>query len=392
MDMEETFLQRLFRKYLDETISPAELSQLYTLINNEYDPAALDEVLKDAFSDPSFAAPEGDHDPREVFAGLVATIRERKKIYRLPWGRIAAAACIALLAGIMTWLWVGRPAKPNIVKAPPMHQDIAPGHDGAVLTLANGKQIVLDSMHNGALAVQGNVTITKLSNGQLSYTSTTANPAGVFYNKLSTPRARKTMVVLADGTEVWLNAASSIRYPTAFTGKERIVEVSGEAYFEVSQNASMPFIVKREGTDQRIEVLGTSFNMNAYDDEDTMRTTLLQGSVRVIKGSASIVLRPGEQAAAGRGGKDLRLIRDADIEEVIAWKNGRFQFSNMDLRTIMRQLARWYDVDVAFEGEVPDIRIGGFLHKDVNLSTVLEFLKNNGVRFKLEGRRIIVLK
>jgi transmembrane sensor len=391
--MEENTLQHLFKKYLDETISPEEFSRLYELIEHEYNAEALDEVLKASFSDPSFITIATDHDPREVFAGLVARIREKKKEHRLPWGRIAAAACIILLAGILIGLWVKKPATQDIAKtSPSTTQDIPPGHDGAILTLANGRQIVLDSSRNGSLAVQGNVTITKLGNGQLSYTSTGTTPALVYYNKLSTPRARKTTVVLADGTRVWLNAASSIRYPTAFSGKERTVEVSGEAYFEVAQNPSMPFIVKKEGTDQRVEVLGTSFNINAYDDEDTTKTTLLEGSIRVTKGVNSIVLTPGEQAATGRDDDKIRIIHEADIEEVIAWKNGRFQFSNMDMKTIMRQLARWYDVDVEFEGNVPDIRIGGSIHKDMNLSTVLEFLKGNGVRFTFEGKKITILK
>jgi len=391
--MEENTLQRLFKKYLDETISPDEFSQLYELIDHAYDPEALNEVLKASFLDPTFITAAADHAPREIFADLVARIREKKKEHRLPWGKIAAAACIILLAGILVILWVKKPATQDIAKtSPPRTRDIPPGHDGAILTLANGRQIVIDSIRNGSLAVQGNVTITKLGNGQLSYTSTGTIPAMVYYNKLSTPRARKTTVVLADGTRVWLNAASSIRYPTAFTGKERGVEVTGEVYFEVAQNPSMPFIVKREGTDQRVEVLGTSFNINTYDDEDTTKTTLLEGSIRVTKGVNSIVLKPGEQAASGMGDNKIRIIHEADIEEVIAWKNDRFQFSNMDMKTIMRQLARWYDVDVEFEGNVPDIRIGGSIHKDINLSTVLEFLKGNGVRFKFEGKKITILK
>jgi len=171
-----------------------------------------------------------------------------------------------------------------------------------------------------------------------------------------------------------------------------MVEVSGEVYFEVAKNITMPFIVKRMGSNERIEVLGTSFNVNAYDDEDTMRTTLLEGSVKVTKGADSDVLRPGQQAVAAKGSNKIKVIDEADIDEVMAWKNGRFQFSNMDMKTIMRQLARWYDVDVVFEGKAPEIRIGGFIHKDVNLSTVLEFLKGNGVRYRLEGKKITILQ
>jgi ferric-dicitrate binding protein FerR (iron transport regulator) len=391
--MTENTLQSLFKKYLDETISPEEFSNLNYLIEHEYDPEVVNEVLKASFSDTPFAVNTTDHDLREVFAGIIARIRERKTEHRLPWGRITAAACIFLLAGIMIWIWMRKPATQDIAMSHPTGtHDIPPGHDGAVLTLADGRQIVLDSLSNGSLAVQGNATVSKLSSGQLRYTIAGDAPSATYFNKLSTPRARRSMVVLADGTRVWLNAASSIRYPTVFTGKERLVEVSGEVYFEVAQDPSTPFVVKREGADQRVEVLGTSFNMNAYDDEDTMRTTLIEGSIKVIKGLNSIVLKPGEQAAAGKGDGNMRIIRESDIEEAIAWKNGRFQFSNMDMKTIMRELERWYDVDVEFQGDVPDIRIGGSIHKDMNLSTVLEFLKGNGVRLKFEDKKITILK
>jgi hypothetical protein len=390
--MEENTLQHLFKKYLDETISPEELSQLYDLIDGGYDPEALNEVLKTTFSDSSYATGSPEHDLQDVFAGIVATIRMKKIEHHLPWGWITAAACVALLAGIITWMWVQKPATDNAITNLAGAHDIPPGHDGAILTLADGRQIVLDSIASGSLANEGNVNITKLANGQLNYTRAGDAPAEAYFNKLSTPRARRTTVVLADGTHVWLNAASSIRYPTAFTGKERTVEVSGEVYFEIAKNASMPFVVKTEGMDQSVEVLGTSFNMNAYGDEDTIRTTLLEGSIKVISGAGSVVLKPGEQAAAGRGDKKMRVIHESDIEEVIAWKNGRFQFSDMDMKTIMRQLARWYDVDVEFEGKAPDIRIGGSIHKDMNLSTVLEFLKGNGVRYQFEGKKITILK
>jgi ferric-dicitrate binding protein FerR (iron transport regulator) len=271
-------------------------------------------------------------------------------------------------------------------------QDVPPGHDGAILTLADGRQIVLDSVQNGSLAMQGTTRITKLNNGQLNYSSLTGKPSEILYNTLTTPRARKATVILADGTQVWLNAASSIKYPTVFSGKERRVEIAGEAYFEIKKNAGMPFFVKRAGSDQTIQVLGTRFNVNAYDDEDAMKTTLLEGSVKVIRGRSSSVLSPGQQAILGNRNDDgIRVVDDANIDEVMAWKNGRFQFSNMDLKTIMRQLTRWYDVDVVFEGKVPDIRVGGFIHKDVNLSIVMEFLGENGVHYKIDGKKITIL-
>jgi ferric-dicitrate binding protein FerR (iron transport regulator) len=401
--MSKSTVADLIQKYLDDSITPDDFSRLYELINNEYDPEALESVLKRSFSDPSFSDGSRDYDLKEVFASLQARIREREagKVLPLPapviplhrrrW--IAVAAAVILLLGVGTYIRMRHEVKPNMAPAnASKKQDVPPGHDGAILTLADGRQIVLDSVQNGSLAMQGTTRITKLNNGQLNYSSLTGKPSEILYNTLTTPRARKATVILADGTQVWLNAASSIKYPTVFSGKERRVEIAGEAYFEIKKNAGMPFFVKRAGSDQTIQVLGTRFNVNAYDDEDAMKTTLLEGSVKVIRGRSSSVLSPGQQAILGNRNDDgIRVVDDANIDEVMAWKNGRFQFSNMDLKTIMRQLTRWYDVDVVFEGKVPDIRVGGFIHKDVNLSIVMEFLGENGVHYKIDGKKITIL-
>jgi transmembrane sensor len=420
-------VQGLFKKYLDDNINPEEFAQLCEFIGREKDPAALEELLEDSLSNPVYAAKGRDYDLKKVFSSLLIRIGQRgdmektspaeeavpekwipengaapastaapvipmrRKTYRGYW--IAAAACLLFLILARTTLWEKPVMKPIIAKVTPVvKNDVSPGHEGAILTLANGQEIVLDSARSGSLATQGTTKITKLSSGQLDYTSLNGKPTEVLYNTLTTPRARTTTVILADGTEVWLNAASSIKYPTAFAGKERSVEISGEVYFEVAKNAAMPFVVKRAHSDEVIQVLGTNFNVNAYDDEDNMKTTLLEGSVKVIKGRNSRLLSPGQQAIFGNGSDDLQVIDDANTDEVMAWKNGRFQFSNMDLKTIMRQLMRWYDIDVVFEGAAPDIRIGGFIHKDVYLSTVMEFLGENGVRYKMEEKKIIILR
>jgi transmembrane sensor len=408
-DMSNTTLPDLFRKYLDDSITPDEFSQLYELINSEYDKEAMEQAWRGSFSNRSLTGNARDYDLKEVFAQLRARINEKKAdealaVYSIPTGRktaflwrrsVAIAASLILLLGAGTWLWLGRSPKqaPLQAHAPaPVRNDVLPGHDGAILTLANGQQIVLDSAHNGALATQGGSRVTKLKNGQLSYTSLNERPGQILYNTLTTPRARQTTLILADGTHVWLNAASSIKYPTAFSGRERRVEVSGEVYFEVQKDAGKPFTVHPAGSDGSIGVLGTSFNVNAYDDEEAVKTTLLEGSVKVARGKNSSTLRPGQQAVLGRGGEGIQILDDADLDEVMAWKNNRFQFSNMDLKTIMRQLARWYDVDVVFEGKVPDIRVGGFIHKDVNLSTVMEFLGENKIHYRIEGKKIIILQ
>jgi ferric-dicitrate binding protein FerR (iron transport regulator) len=193
--------------------------------------------------------------------------------------------------------------------------------------------------------------------------------------------------VLADGTKVWLNAASSLRFPAAFAGKERIVELNGEGYFEVAKNASMPFHVRVHDMD--VQVLGTHFNINAYTDETAMRTTLLEGSVQVSQGEQTQLLTPGQQAAASQNGQ-IQLADGVDVEEVMAWKNGMFQFQGADLETILRQAARWYDIDVEYKQRISD-RFSGQISKNVNLSQLLKILELTGkVHFEIEGRKIIV--
>src|SRR5579872_5798617 len=375
--MSKSTAEDLIQKYLDDTLTPEEFSRLYELINNECDPAALENALKGTFSNPPFSDGSRDYDPREVFVSLRARIQEREAAKALPLAArvislrrkrwIAFAASVILLLGVGTYFLLNREVKPDAARGyTAKKHDVPPGHDGAILTLADGQKIVLDSVQNGSLATQGATRITKLNNGQLNYTSSNEKSSEILYNTLTTPRARKATVILVDGTQVWLNAASSIKYPTAFAGKERRVEIAGEAYFEIKKNAEMPFVVRRAGSDEIIQVLGTRFNVNAYDDEDAMKTTLLEGSVKVIRGRHSRILSPGQQAILGNIDDDgIRVVDDTNIDEVMAWKNGRFQFSNMDLKTIMRQLTRWYDVDVVFDGEAPDIRIGGIIHNDV---------------------------
>jgi transmembrane sensor len=386
----------LFRKYLDNRITPEELSDLYRLVNEHYDPEALEQALGGSFHAPPSGL-AGEVDPEEVFAVLRARIEERRRtipLYRRRWVAVAAGLLLLLAAGTTIWEATRKSKAPPAATQAfiPVKNDVSPGHAGAILTLAGGQKIVLDSAHNGSLAVQGTTTITLQKNGQLDYSASGGHPGELLYNTLTTPRARTTSVVLADGTQVWLNAASFIRFPAAFAGKERRVEISGEVYFEIKKDASRPFVVTRSGTDESIEVLGTHFNVNAYDDEDAMRTTLLEGSVKVIRGKNSNLLMPGQQAVLGNNSHDIQVIDDARLDEVMAWRNGRFIFSHMDLKTIMRQLTRWYDVDVTYEGKVPEISIGGIMHSDVYLSTVMEFLGENGVHYKMEGKKITILQ
>jgi ferric-dicitrate binding protein FerR (iron transport regulator) len=294
--------------------------------------------------------------------------------------RVAAAAVLILFAcGGYLSIRSARKGDADIAASSAFRNDIAPGSNRAVLTLASGKQIGLDSIGNGLLASQGNSSIIKLDSGVLSYTRQRARktkPGAVAYNTLTTPRGGQYQLVLPDGSKVWLNAASSIHFPTAFTGKERKVEITGEAYFEIAKNAAIPFTVKKGNLE--IQVLGTNFNVNTYDDEASMKVTLVEGSVRVIQHATghTQLLKPGQQVQIGKTG-ELTLIRDPDISRVIAWKEGRFEFHG-NIEGIMRQIARWYNVDVEYRGNVVKRAYAGAISRYENISKVLQMLQLTG--------------
>jgi transmembrane sensor len=370
----------------------------------------------------------GDEDVRGRLAGMgeanrVGSFVEKETIIRrfsLP--RVAAAILLCVAAG--TYFFVHSRPHQEIVEqgtGKQFSKDVLPGGDKAVLTLADGSDMVLDSAKNGLVVRQGNTSITKPENGKLTYqpVAGTALPTVVSYNKLTTPRGGQYQLVLPDGSKVWLNAASSIRYPTVFTGKERRVEISGEVYFEVARagmgNASgingvkeagstagkndhgnTPFIVSiaapsgMPGAGGEVEVLGTHFDVNAYGDENMVKTTLLEGSVKLVKDGAGILLKPGQQAGYGMtGGPALR--KDADVDEVVAWKNGIFQFNEASIETVMRQVERWYDIEVSYEGKIPSGHFSGTVDRNANISQILKILELSEVHFRIEGRRIVIL-
>jgi Fe2+-dicitrate sensor, membrane component len=269
-------------------------------------------------------------------------------------------------------------------KEQPIIKEIAPGGNKAMLTLANGSVIVLDSAANGTIGAQGQARVIKLD-GQLKYESAGQSTA-LQYNTVATPKGGQYHIVLSDGTGVWLNAASSIRFPVAFTGNERVVELNGEAYFEVTKNQRRPFKVNVNGS--AIEVLGTHFNVNAYNDENAIQTTLLEGKVKVVHQQTSAILQPGQQAVYTQDAPIS--VKTVDTEAAIAWKNGLFWFDNVDLRTIMRQLERWYQVEVEFKGTIPNRRFAGQVSRDAGLTQVLKILELSKVHFTLEGNKLTV--
>ena len=311
--------------------------------------------------------------------------KRRNPVLRL-W--MAAASVLLILTVGALWLvpaWrEGREAGGGSTEA--VSQAILPGGDKATLTLSDGSVIELDSATNGDIARQGAVKVMK-ADGSLSYVASAAGGENT-YNTIRTPKGGKYRLVLADGSKVWLNSASSLRYPVAFEDGSREVEVTGEAYFEV---ASMPEKTFRVSVADRgsVQVTGTSFNVNAYTDERTMNTTLLEGGVRVVAPDGGVAtLKPGQQAQTG---DRLKVVDGVNTDEVVAWKEGWFHFNRADIGTIMRQVSRWYDVEVVFEGEPGRKTFSGVVSRENDVSQVLLIMERAGVRFRIEGRRIYVL-
>lgn len=300
--------------------------------------------------------------------------------------RFAAAAVILLFGAFSAYfIFHSSPTKNNLV----LHKnDVTPGNNSATLTLGNGQSIVLNSRPTGNLAVQGNATVIKSTNGQIKYKELSGVKSGVLENIITTRRKEQYSVILADGTTVWLNSGSSIKYPTTFEGKDREVTVTGEVYFEVAHNASKPF--KVFVNKQTVQVLGTHFNINAYSDEPAIKTTLLEGSVKLMVDRYTKTLKPGQQAIF----EDNQFaVSESDTEEAIAWKNGYFRFKSENIKSIMRKLSRWYDIDVEFNSDITNEEYSGKVSRFRNISQVLNMLElSKSVHFKIEGRRVTVLK
>ena len=330
--------------------------------------------------------------------------------YKKFWLPVAAALIVSIGAGIYYFLLPQQErATPVSVIAPQLQNDALPGTNKAILMLDNGKTILLDDSQDGVLVKQGGTAVSKQGEN-LMYKGKGNNDkdAPVVFNTLTTPRGGQYKLVLADGSKVWLNASSSIRYPVSFAGNERKVEITGEVYFEISQlsvdglkgkaTKRIPFIVKvnmlgREGAE--VEVLGTHFNINAYDDEDAISTTLLEGSIKISpprpneKSLEAVIITPGQQARLNKNGL-LQLVKEVNIEETVAWKNGLFMMNGAAIPAVLRQLARWYDVDIVYGNGIPEGRITGDIPRDMNLSEVLKVMELSGVHFKIDNKKIIV--
>lgn len=301
------------------------------------------------------------------------------------------AACILIIAGTMWFYQHQKEKTPTLTKKAPTVEPL-PGGNKAILTLADGRHIVLDSAANGSLGKDGASAIIK-SDSVLTYkVAEASSDHQAAYNMIEVPKGGKYQIVLSDGTKVWLNAASSLRFPATFTGKERRVELSGEGYFEVAKNKEMPFHVNAAGVD--IAVLGTHFNVQAYLDEATIKTTLLEGSVLVSNNSSKAVLKPGEQAQIKNEGglQNIMVVKNADMEKVVGWKNGLFIFRDDDLKDIMKALESWYDIKVFYKVNI-NRHLSGTFYRSEPLSKILHYLEGtNEVHFEIKGKNVTVLQ
>lgn len=333
----------------------------------------------------------------ELIAKIEAGLNElpKSKLVRLPktlWFR-AAAAAIFILLGTGIYLMVGREKQPKDIVAKETSapkNDVLPGNSRAVLVLDNGTEVALEDQSSQVIKERNGQQINNTT-GSIAYSTDGVSSDEVIYNTIKVPRKGQYMVKLSDGTKVWLNAESSLKYPTTFPGNERRVEITGEAYFEVTKNTEKPFHVIHDNMD--VNVLGTHFNINSYSGEKEIRVTLLEGSVNVsspFSANNGVVLKPGQQAQLKSVG-NWSVLNNADIEEAIAWKEGRFQFKETDLKAIMRQLMRWYDVEVEYRGNVGDRFFTADIVRTKNLSAVLKILEMSDVHCVIEGNKLIVM-
>ncbi|MBO9728788.1 MAG: DUF4974 domain-containing protein [Chitinophaga sp.] len=300
----------------------------------------------------------------------------------------AAAAAVLLIGGGALWYQLGQRHTPPAATTALAQQDVAPGAPKARLQLGDGTEVSLDAIQDNGLKEKDGTRINK-DNGKLVYHDAGNTGSQVVFNTLSTPRGGEYQLVLPDGTKVWLNAASSLRFPTKFVEKDRTVYLSGEAYFEVAENAAHPFQVQ-VNNGPKVAVLGTAFNIMAYDDELAVNTTLVTGKIKVATPTGnSVVLAPSQQATLPKGSQQLT-VGEADVDKTIAWKSGMFEFDDDDITTVMRQLARWYDVKVKFNGPVPDKHYTGSIRKQSTLSQALHILKTAGIQYTIAGKEIIV--
>ncbi|GAA3959416.1 FecR family protein [Mucilaginibacter dorajii] len=385
--MQKQEFRRLIQKYLNGQASVEEEQLLLELFDRLQEDTNWDEEMMGVKQQLE------DRMLQRLYSGIQQSQEQPdpKALYGIFYRVTAAAAILLAIVGAGLYYSLKYPAQLPVtaVNKVPVKHDADPGKNDAVLTLDNGEKVVLDSARVGTIAKNGNISVQKTADGQLIYTVDGGNTASsngpVTYNTISTPRGGQYQVILPDGSKVWLNAASSLKYPTSFAGNERNVQLTGEAYFEVAKNPQKPF--KVSVNDLNVKVLGTHFNIMAYNDEDAIKTTLLEGSVQLTAGGRSSMLKPDQQGIV----KDSHInVVDVEAEKFVAWKNGYFEFNRASILDVMKQLSRWYDMQVVYEGKISDDEFVGRIERSAKLSRVLHILELSHVHFKVEDKKITV--
>ncbi|NML23052.1 DUF4974 domain-containing protein [Pseudoflavitalea sp. G-6-1-2] len=395
-------LQELLEKYLSESLTGEELVLFKQMLQDNNQQQTLEQLIDEYANEKTLLGADDEELKAQSFHRLKQQmqiadhndLQSRRPVRRSLILKWSAAAAVLLMAGAACYIWL-RPAPQKKAETALADKSnttvpgagIGPGGNKAVLTLADGRSIELDNAANGTLAMQGSARISKTGNGQLMYEADRKNEE-LLMNTISTPIGGQYQVVLPDGSTARLNAASSISFPASFSGKTRNVKITGEVFLSVAKEPNQPFMVEANGS--TIKVLGTAFNINAYKDEAFTRTTLVEGAVSIGAGSNQLLLKPGQQAAIPADNSGIKLVEAADMQKILAWTNGLFNFEGAELPAVMRQLERWYNITVEYEGHPPTIHFKGKMYRNLNLPDVLESLKGMGLEFRMEGRRLIV--
>lgn len=386
------FYQFLLERYAEGVASEEEVRELFIELEKRRDDDAWEDLIEQVILKTGTDERYDEAYWHPAIQRILTTRNAEVPVRKMTWKKWIAAAAILLLFGTaVTFYFLNR--KENKEISPPVVKtnEITPGRQGAILTLADNSQVMLDSIKNGTVVALQGGTKARVVDGNLSYDSKGSN---VVYNTITTPNGRQYRVKLPDGTNVWLNSASSIRYPTAFLGTERSVVITGEAYLEVTtlrlrSGQKMPFRVNLDNKTE-IQVLGTRFNVNAYPDETTINTTLLEGAVNVKAYGKTKILKPGQEAQVTQ--KEGINVVHANVSQVVAWKNGLFDFTGKDVRSVLREIARWYDLDLVYESEPANREIVGKMQMSLSLSYVMETLKDLDINYRIQGRKLIISK
>lgn len=397
--MEDAQIIDLWKRFFRGDLNSGEKEVLAQWIEESAEEADLDNLLEMTWQAFDYSDRVPEESAREMLSNIQAGIKNVKQVStvvlmkrRLP-GFLVAASLIFILGVALYLLLFHKPVKSDqvagqVTKAKDVQ---APATNKAMITLADGSTIALDSLKTGVLVLPGNIKLIKLADGKIVYDLGDGTVSGSMqYNTIVNPKGSKVLeIALSDGSHVWLNTGSSITYPVVFLGNERRVNINGEAYFEVSHDTKKPFFVSKGN--MGVRVLGTHFNIHAYDDESNMAVTLLEGSVEVSNEKSKLIIKPGQQAIVTQGSGMIDN-RTVSLDQVMAWKYGLFSFNHDDLKSVMNELERWYDVDVEYDKAIPEMEFGGELQRNLNLSQVLKALEKSNVHFRIVGRKIIVLR